>query len=136
MMVVQLLVLVLIIAFIGIFPASWYMELFKHGGRSLIALVTVIIILDLVKNPSSLLSKVLSHSVLVYVGKISYALYLWHVPIFRWFKWHSTLLPWQTFVLKILLTFLISTASFILIENRSTKLGRNLSKKIVLKLKP
>ena len=128
--------LVLIIAFIGIFPASWYMELFKHGGRSLIALVTVIIILDLVKNPSSLLSKVLSHSVLVYVGKISYALYLWHVPIFRWFKWHSTLLPWQTFVLKILLTFLISTASFILIENRSTKFGRNLSKKIVLKLKP
>ena len=125
--------LVLIIAFIGIFPASWYMELFKHGGRSLIALVTVIIILDLVKNPSSLLSKVLSHSVLVYVGKISYALYLWHVPIFRWFKWHSSLLPWQSFALKIIITLIIAAASFAIIENRSTKFGRRLSKKFISK---
>ena len=128
--------LLLFTILIGVFPMPWYMELFKQGGRSLLAVITVIIILNLVKNPSSITSKILSLPILVFIGKISYALYLWHVPIFRWFKWHSTLLPWQTFVLKILLTFLISTASFILIENRSTKFGRNLSKKIVLKLKP
>lgn len=60
--------------------------------------------------------QLLGSQFLVYIGRISYSLYLWHVPIFKWFKWYSPLEPWQSFVLKFAVTFLISIISYQLIE--------------------
>ena len=68
---------------------------------------------------------------MIYIGKISYALYLWHVPVFRWFLWHSTLPPYLDFILKFMVTFIIAILSLELIEKKSIKIGRNLSDRFI-----
>jgi peptidoglycan/LPS O-acetylase OafA/YrhL len=45
-----------------------------------------IILFNIVRRPEMGLSKILRHKVLVYVGVISYGLYLWHFPVFEMLK--------------------------------------------------
>ena len=115
---------------VGVFPVTWYMELYKQGGGSLMALITAIIILGLVDQSSSLTSKLLGLPPLIGIGKISYALYLWHVPVFHWFKWHSTLPPSVSFILKFVITFLLAGLSWVLVEKKATRLGHTISKRL------
>ena len=95
-----------------------------------IFLLTMIVILGLVNNSTTITNIILANSPMVFIGKISYSLYLWHVVVFRLFTWHSTLSPQISFVSKFLTTFVLATASFYLIENPATALGRKWSKKI------
>ncbi|NBU82461.1 MAG: hypothetical protein EBS55_12510 [Flavobacteriaceae bacterium] len=67
---------------------------------------------------------------MIYIGKISYALYLWHVPVFRWFLWHSTLPPYLNFILKFIVTFIIASISLVMIEKRTMAFGRSLIEKL------
>jgi peptidoglycan/LPS O-acetylase OafA/YrhL len=120
----------LLIVIVGIFPFPWYLDLYKQGGRSLLALVTVFIIVGLAGQPSGFTNKLLSQPLLVGIGKISYAIYLWHVPVFHWFKWHSTLPPSMSFILKFILTFLLAGLSWILVEKKATQFGRTISKRL------
>jgi peptidoglycan/LPS O-acetylase OafA/YrhL len=73
-------------------------------------------------------NQLLSNSIIVYLGKLSYSLYLWHVPIFKWFQWYSTIEPWQGFMLKFIVTFFISATSYHFIEKPMIKFGRKLLK--------
>lgn len=52
-------------------------------GFTFLELLTSILILDVVINPHSITGKILNTKWLVWVGSISYGLYLWHHPIFR-----------------------------------------------------
>lgn len=52
-------------------------------GFSTAAFASAVIISDLVRSPVSLLKRALSAPALVYIGRISYGLYLLHYPIFR-----------------------------------------------------
>lgn len=47
-------------------------------GYFLVAGASAAIIADLIVNKDSILSRVLSLPPVVYIGKISYGLYLWH----------------------------------------------------------
>lgn len=115
----------LIILIIGILPIHLPFNLFNPC-----AILTMIVILGLVNNSTTITNKILANSPMVFIGKISYSLYLWHVVVFRLFTWHSTLSPQISFVSKFLTTFVLATASFYLIENPATALGRKWSKKI------
>lgn len=113
---------------IGIFPFPWYFKLKEMGGRSIFAVLTLFIIITVINNPQYFASRILASPVLVWVGKISYSLYLWHVPIFKLFKYHSTFSPAASFVLKFIVTFIVAIISWILIERKATQFGRKLSR--------
>jgi len=127
------LMLVIFLLVVGIVPFEFYQILFDLGLRSWIAVVTAIAIFGLLNSPGSVTNKFLSNRAFVLVGKISYALYLWHVPIFKLFKSYVNIDPTFAFLLKFIVVFVVSYLSWILIENRCTLFGRNLSRRIHLK---
>jgi peptidoglycan/LPS O-acetylase OafA/YrhL len=61
----------------------------------------------------SLLHQFFENPILVYVGQISYGLYLWHFPVLIFMQYHN--LPWQH-LLYLLPVLMVSLASYYLIE--------------------
>jgi peptidoglycan/LPS O-acetylase OafA/YrhL len=57
-------------------------------------------------------------------------LYLWHLPIFKIFSFHSTLPPWVSFISKFIVSFAVAFISWYVLEKNATGLGHKLSKRI------
>jgi peptidoglycan/LPS O-acetylase OafA/YrhL len=55
----------------------------------LVPLATILILVNCMSLDNSFINNILSFKPLVYIGSISYGLYLWHIPVFRFFKWYS-----------------------------------------------
>ncbi len=66
-------------------------------------------------NGTGLLTKILSLSPVVYLGKISYSLYLWHLPVIYFLNFY-TIGFWYT-VGCVVLTFVLANLSYCYIEN-------------------
>lgn len=111
---------------IGVLPVTIPFSIFNWGG-----LISLILIYGVVSHQKGWLAKWLSHRWLVFIGKISYALYLWHLPIFRMFGFHSTLPPVATFVLKFAVTFVVAYLSWHFLEKHAIAKGRQLSGRMV-----
>lgn len=47
----------------------------------IVGLASVVLVLELVNNPAGLAGRIASHPVPVYLGRISYGIYLWHYPL-------------------------------------------------------
>ncbi|WP_460168424.1 acyltransferase family protein [Thermostilla marina] len=76
-------------------------------------------------NPDSspFTERVLAHPALVYVGKLSYSLYLWHWPIFCFVDYHLfAASPPVRWALKICLMLLVSTTSYYVLEQPARRL--------------
>jgi peptidoglycan/LPS O-acetylase OafA/YrhL len=123
--------LILFIIVIGIMPIKWYMELVYAGGRSIVSFITAIVIISVVDNQSGFTARLLSISPMVWIGKISYSLYIWHVLIFKLFYYHSTLPPSVSFMLKFVVTFIVAGLSWFLIEKKASYFGRAISYKLI-----
>ncbi len=83
-------------------------------GFLLITLSSAVIILDLTSSSNTWMAKLLGFPGIVWVGKISYGLYIWHYPIvvllsWRWF-WP------RIFVLGTSITFLMASLSYYFVE--------------------
>ena len=66
----------------------------------------------------NLVESILSHPFMVYVGKRSYSLYLWHWPIFAFVDYTLFTQPsWMRCLLKIGASFILSEASYRVVEN-------------------
>jgi peptidoglycan/LPS O-acetylase OafA/YrhL len=105
------------------FTAS-YASAFMHlGGFTMLAMAMAVLIVWVVLAPSSYLRGFLEYGPLVWVGRISYGLYLWHYPIFK----ASSLLrlgwPLQLLI-AVTATFAVTFLSYYLIERRALKLKR------------
>ncbi len=61
---------------------SAYTEFLMTGGFSFFSIIGVLIIMHLIQNPDSFVSKFFSTTLLVKVGIMSYSIYLWHTTIF------------------------------------------------------
>jgi peptidoglycan/LPS O-acetylase OafA/YrhL len=90
---------------------------------------TIFIVASLSSNK---ISKVLNIKIVEFFGKISYSLYLYHLPIiFASLYFFNGKLPlWLTFVIAVSVSIFIATLSWKFIENYSIKLGKNLANKI------
>jgi peptidoglycan/LPS O-acetylase OafA/YrhL len=94
------------------------------------AVLSLVVIAGILANPHHSITKLLSIEPLVFMGKISYALYLWHVPVFRWFALNKALPGSVNFILKFVVTFAVAIASWYLVEKGATAAGRRWSKRI------
>jgi peptidoglycan/LPS O-acetylase OafA/YrhL len=82
-------------------------------GWFIASLAAMIIILYLVTGSPGWLHGVLQNPLLVYLGEISYGLYVWHVPILRALQQHQ--LPWR-YMSYLLVVLPVVFASYYLIE--------------------
>ncbi|MBE5666881.1 acetyltransferase [Staphylococcus sp. SS251] len=94
------------------------------GGFYLISIVTLLFIASVV-HPTTWVAKAFSNPVLVYIGKRSYSLYLWHFPVISFI--HSYYvdgqIPKYVYGIDILLTVLLAELSYRYIETPFRKEG-------------
>jgi len=64
-----------------------------------------------------LVQQLLESSPFVYIGKISYSLYLWHWPVYALLRWTSGLHTMEEYCLAITFSFLLAVCSYHCIEN-------------------
>ena len=91
---------------------------------------TVFLILGFSNNENAI-KTFFSNFVFVFIGKISYSLYLWHWPIFIFFFWIFPEKPLSISFLAIILSFLISFLSYRFIENPLRNKDKFPTKKIL-----
>jgi peptidoglycan/LPS O-acetylase OafA/YrhL len=104
--------------------ATDYASPFMHEvGFTIIAGATGVIILNVVSDRAGFPRMILESSVLVWIGRISYGIYLWHYPIFKWVRYLSA--PWpMKFVVALLTTLLFASFSFYLLESPLLRLKK------------
>lgn len=120
-----------LICVIGLFGFDFF-KYFSLTGYVflLVPLAVILILINCMSLDNSLINNILSYKPLVYIGSISYGLYLWHIPVFRLFKWYSNSPPYISFILKFILTFIIASLSYFLLEKKMLKVSRNIINKL------
>lgn len=122
------------------FYTTEYNTWLYRGGFLLVAVLGLIIIISSGKQ-YTFISKALSFKPIVFIGKISYSLYLWHFPIIVLTTPVSEIGNPNLFyvTLRIILTFIVATLSYLVVETPIRKLGFvnyiNLVYKKLLKLR-
>ena len=98
------------------------------GGLALLSLGTALIIVDFLLFPSRL-SKIFEFRPLVWTGKISYGLYLWHYPVFEASRQalESRLNPLVYEVFRFGAVFVTAAISYYFLEKPFLKLKRRFS---------
>ncbi len=90
---------------------------YELGGFTLVALASALFVLDVTLFEPRLLRAVLELPPLVFLGKISYGIYLWHVPIFELFPNERFRAPAALVLsLKLAASVAIPALSFYLVE--------------------
>jgi peptidoglycan/LPS O-acetylase OafA/YrhL len=98
-------------------PAMYYWAFFA------VAAFACILILDVFFTQTLLVKKVFSNKVLIWIGKLSYGLYLWHYPVYRTMR-SQGFDPMAIFWLGTLLTFCVAAASYYFVERPILALKR------------
>lgn len=104
-----------------------------HGGFLFISFLSCMLLAALA-HPSTKISKLFSHEVLVWIGKRSYSIYLWHFPVIALttpVKTMGTVHP-ILIILQLILILFLANISYHVIEIPVIKLG---FKQMFLKIK-
>jgi hypothetical protein len=103
---------------------SEYNTWLYRGGFLLVAILGLIVIISSGKQ-HTLMSKLLSFKPIVFIGKISYSLYLWHFPVLVLTTPVSEIGNPNIFfvILRIILTFVLAIMSYVFVETPIRKLG-------------
>ena len=109
-------------------PANLQVPFGLTIGGTLFALGTAFFLAAIHANPRAILVRWLALPPLVWTGRISYGLYLWHFPVFTVVGAGLPVLrPMQSGALKILATFCCATLSYYLLERPCLNLKRQFS---------
>ena len=90
-----------------------------RGGFVLLCLVTALLLWSIEVAPGSPVARLLSTAPFVYVGRISYGLYLWHWPVYVAISpAHTSLQPGTALTLvRLAVSFGLAVASYVLVEH-------------------
>ncbi len=94
----------------------WHVVIAVAATAGLIALVCA--------RPAAPAPRMLAHPASVFVGRISYSLYLWHWPVFVLFRWTVGLEGAVHALLATLLAFACAIFSYFLVEQPVRRAGR------------
>ncbi|MGH7293170.1 MAG: acyltransferase family protein, partial [Myxococcota bacterium] len=108
-----------------------------YGLITAASLASVALIFGVLCAPQGVLARSLSRRVPVAIGRISYGLYLWHLPIFLvvtphdtdFTLWNTGLSFWPLLVVRFALTFAIAGASFVLVERPALRLKKRFERR-------
>ncbi|QQS42020.1 MAG: acyltransferase [Acidobacteriota bacterium] len=100
-----------------------------NGGFALVSLATAVLILGLVLYPSKL-SRVFEFGPLVWIGQISYGLYLWHFPVIEGTRkfFEGSMPPVLLSTAGVLMSVGVAAVSYYLLELRFLRLKRRFRK--------
>ena len=110
----------LLILFILFYKIDFY-----HPSIITFVPILIISILLINDNTYTVSNKILTNKVSIFVGNISYSLYLWHFPvlvILRYYNLENSPLYISSALIFI---FIISSISYFYIENKFRKIGKN-----------
>jgi peptidoglycan/LPS O-acetylase OafA/YrhL len=97
-------------------------------GGTLFAFGVAFALAAILSNRKSIFAKLLRLPPLVWTGRLSYGLYLWHFPAFTFVAaWFPALGPGPSIALKISATFLCATLSYYLLERPCLNLKKKFS---------
>ena len=96
--------------------ADWRASPFPLSVPAVVGSVLVIAALTAEDAPLTLISRLLRSRPVVFVGKLSYSLYLWHWPVFVLFRWTAGLDATSHMVIAAALTLALAYASYIAVE--------------------
>jgi peptidoglycan/LPS O-acetylase OafA/YrhL len=106
-------------------PSRVYVE-----GLLLLEAATAVIIVSVILAPNAVVARVLSLAPIVWIGQVSYGLYLFHYPVDRVFRQGAIELgldDWQLQIVRLAVTLAITTASFYLVERPMLRLKSRFS---------
>ena len=116
---------------------SEYNTWLYRGGFLLVTILGLIVIISSGKQ-HTVMARLLSFKPVVFIGKISYSLYLWHFPILVLTTPVAEIGNTNIYfvILRVILTFVVAIVSYVFVETPIRKLGfKNYIKVIFKKLK-
>ena len=129
------------LALAGIFAVinivTWYSPWMGWIGYVLVASAAMLVIADLVIGRHSLLARPLATRPIVFIGRISYGLYLLHLPVYYMVE---QVIPDRSLVIrltfKVAISIGLATASYYLMEKRFLRLKDRFESRPPAKLTP
>ena len=101
--------------------AVYWRLFYQQGALTGVAVATAVIILQCLIAPVPPLNALLSWKPMVWIGRISYGLYLWHSPVAwltdaRHYEWVPIMDRPVLFAVRVVITFLVAGLSYYLVE--------------------
>jgi peptidoglycan/LPS O-acetylase OafA/YrhL len=116
---------IVMLAFVALYGAI----VFRYGTRPTFweAMIVPVIVVGTVLRPHSVVGKVLESSVMRWIGRLSYSLYLWEFFFVYYPGVPTTLGVWQTFPVNLIAAVACAAASYYLVERPLVRLGHRIA---------
>jgi peptidoglycan/LPS O-acetylase OafA/YrhL len=122
-------IFVLYVVFFGYpVPADLQFPVELTAGGTFFVVGVAFVLAAILSNPETIFAKLLRLPPLVWTGRLSYGLYLWHYFVFAFVAgWFRKSGPLQLFPLQVVVTFVLATLSYYLLERPCLKLKKKFS---------